>query len=117
MIKQFTRLVSILAISYILERGLNLPLPPSIIGMLLLLIFLFTKVIKLGQVEMISDLLQGDITLFILPLSIGIIGSIGLFEGKFIITLLIVSISTIISIFTTALIMKWIIARRGKTND
>lgn len=51
MIKQFTIIVSILAISYMLEIGLDLPLPASIIGMLILLILLLTKTLKLEQVE------------------------------------------------------------------
>lgn len=95
-----------------LEIGLGLPIPASIIGMLLLLILLFTKVIKIKQVEKASDLLQKDISLFILPLSIGIIDNIDLFEGKFLITIAIVVISTAISIFTTALIMKIIMKNR-----
>jgi holin-like protein len=106
MIKQFSIIVSILAISYMLEIGLNLPIPASIIGMLLLLIMLLTKIIKLDQVEKVSDVLLGEITLFILPLSIGIMDSLDLFEGKFLIVFFIVSISTIISMIVTALIMK-----------
>lgn len=109
MIKQFTIIVSILTISYVIEVGLGLPIPASIIGMLLLLVLLLTKTIKLEQVEKVSDLLQGEITLFILPLAIGIMDMVDLFEGKFLITVLIVIISTIISIFATALIMKWIL--------
>lgn len=112
MIRQFTLIVSILAISYMLEVGLSLPIPASIIGMLILLILLLTKIVKLNQVEVVSDLLQREITLFLLPLSIGIIGSIELLEGKFLLTILIVIISTIISIFTTAIIMKILINKR-----
>lgn len=112
MIKQFTVIVSILAISYILEVGLGLPIPASIIGMLILLLLLLSKTIKLKQVEKASDLLQKEITLFLIPLSIGIIESIDLFEGKFLITIVIVAVSTVISIFTTALIMKIIMNHR-----
>lgn len=114
MIKQFTIITSILAVSYILEVGLELYIPSSIIGMLLLLIMLVTKVIKLNQVERISDALQGDITLFLLPLSIGIIDRVDLFEGKFLITILIVIISTMLSIFASALIMKLILNKQMK---
>lgn len=114
MIKQFLIIVSILAISNMLEVGLALPVPASIIGMLLLLILLIFKIIKIEQVEKISDLLQGDITLFLLPLTIGIIDSIDLFEGKFAITIIIVVISTSISIFATALIMKLILKKASK---
>lgn len=116
MIRQFTIIVSILAVSYMLELGLGLPIPASIIGMLLLLVLLLTKVIKLKQVEKVSDLLQKEITLFIIPLSIGIIETTHLFEGKFILTAMIVALSTIISIFTTGLIMK-IIMKGRKAND
>lgn len=116
MIKQFTIIVSILAVSYMLEIGLGLPIPASIIGVLLLLLLLLTKIIKLKQVEKISDLLQKEITLFIIPLSIGIIETTHLFEGKFILTVVIVAVSTAISIFTTGLIMKLIMKER-KLND
>lgn len=106
MIKQFAIIVGILTISYMIEIGLSIPFPASIIGMLILMLLLVTKVIKLEQVEDISNFLQKEIILFILPLSIGIMGSIHIFEGKFLITVFIVLISTLISIFTTALIMK-----------
>lgn len=112
MIKQFTLIVSILAISYMLELAFGLPIPASIMGMLLLLILLLTKVIKLKDVEKTSNLLQKEITLFIIPLSIGISESIDLFGGKFLISVLIVALSTAISIFTTALIMKIIMKTR-----
>lgn len=115
-ILQLTIIVTILAMAYGMEIGLGLPLPASIIGMILLLILLFTKIIKISQVNKISDLLQKDITLFLLPLSIGIIESIDLFEGKFLITILIVVISTVVSIFATALIMKWILNKKEKIN-
>lgn len=114
MIKQFTIIISILAVGYILEVGIELPIPSSIIGMLILLIMLLTKTIKLKQVERISDALQGDITLFLLPLSIGIIEKVDLFEGKFLITVLIGIISTTLSIFVTAFIMKLIVNKRIK---
>lgn len=120
MLKQFTIIVSILAISYMLEIGLGLPMPASIIGMLLLLILLISKTIKLEQVDRISEILQKNITLFLLPLSIGIIDSIDLFQGKFFITILIVVISTTISILVTALIMKIIfkkMIKKGTSND
>lgn len=113
MIKEFTIIVSILAIAYMLEIGLGLPMPASIIGMLILLLLLLTKVIKLRQVERASDLLQKEITLFLIPLSIGIIESIDLFEGKFLIAIVVVAVSTAISIFTTALIMKIIMRTRS----
>lgn len=120
MIKQFSIIISILAISYMVEVGLALAVPASIIGMLLLLILLFSKIIKLNQVEKISDVLQGEITLFLLPLTIGIIDSIKLFEGKFLITIIIVVISTIVSIISTALVMKLVLNKfsfKEKNND
>ncbi len=109
---QLTIIVTILAVSYGMEIGLGLPIPASIIGMILLLILLLTKIIKISQVNKISELLQKDITLFLLPLSIGIIESKELFEGKFLITIIIVVISTVVSIFTTTLIMKWILNKK-----
>lgn len=112
MIRQFTIIISILAVSYMIELGLKLPIPASIIGMLLLLVLLLTKVIKIEKVEKVTDVLQRDITLFILPLGIGIIESVDLFQGKFLITIFIVIISTLVSIFTTALIMKLILNRK-----
>lgn len=114
MIRQFSIITFILLASHIIVTGLNLPMPSSIVGMLILLVLLLTKAIKLNQVDDISKTLQKDITLFIIPLSIGIINSIELFEGRFLIIILIASLSTSIAIFTTALIMKAIISRSKK---
>ncbi|MCR1898315.1 CidA/LrgA family protein [Irregularibacter muris] len=117
MIKQFSIIVSVLVLSYIIEIGFGLPIPASIIGMLLLLILLFTKVIPLEAVENISGFLQKEITLFILPLAIGIMDMVHLFDGKFFLTLLIIILSTTLSIFATALIMKLILGKKRTSKE
>lgn len=113
MLKQLSIIVLILAISNMLESGFDLFIPASIIGMLILLILLLTKVIKLGQIEDVSNILQKDILLFLIPSTVGIMEKYRLFEGKFLLIILICIISTIISFFATAIIMKLLLRKKN----
>ena len=55
-----------------LHHIVGVPLPGNIIGMVLLLILLCTKVIKVEQISAVSDFFLKHLALFFLPPSIGI---------------------------------------------
>ena len=56
----------------VLHRIVGVPLPGNIIGMVLLLILLCTKVIKVEQISAVSNFFLKHLALFFLPPSIGI---------------------------------------------
>jgi holin-like protein len=73
--KIYTQLMWFLLFSVIGEAAstlLNLPVPGSIIGMLLLFAALKTNLIKLGQIDLVGKFLLANMTILFLPAGVGI---------------------------------------------
>jgi holin-like protein len=73
--KIYTQLMWFLLFSIVGEAAstlLNLPVPGSIIGMLLLFIALKTKLLKLGQIDLVGKFLLANMTILFLPAGVGI---------------------------------------------
>src|SRR5690625_2986161 len=77
-----------------IQSSLNLFIPGSVIGMILLFLLLLTKVIKLTWVEEGSKFFVNNLSLFFIPATVGIIDYFSLFAGKGFILILIVLVST-----------------------
>ena len=72
-IKQAAIIFSIYSISYIISKFFNLPIPGSVIGMALLFILLYTKVIKEHHIDDVSSFLISNMSLFYVPDTLAII--------------------------------------------
>lgn len=98
--------VGILFAFYLLGNGLqkllHLPLPGSIIGMLLLLTTLSLKVMKIQWVGHGAKYLLAILPLLLVPATIGVMNYPALFTGKGALIFLMVIVSTIITIVVTA---------------
>ncbi|MCT2534389.1 CidA/LrgA family holin-like protein [Aquibacillus koreensis] len=77
-----------------IQESLNLFIPGSIIGMILLFCLLVTKVIKPVWIETGAHTLMKDMPLLFLPVTIGIVNHLDLFVGKGLFLIAIVLIST-----------------------
>ena len=65
--KIFKQLGLVLLIAFageVINRLTGVPVPGSIIGMVILLVLLKTKVIQVAQIEQISDFMLSNITFF-----------------------------------------------------
>ncbi|WP_170289386.1 CidA/LrgA family protein [Metabacillus lacus] len=95
---QIMLLAVIYALGSLLQAGLGLPVPGSIIGMVLLFAALVFNVIPQNWIEEGSTFLLKHLTLLFIPATVGLIDYLDLFSG-------INSITLIIVIFSTALVM------------
>lgn len=75
----------------------NLPLPGSIIGLLLLLAVLSLKIVSLSWIESGTHFLLSYLPLFLIPATVGAINYGHVFVGKGLFLILIVMISTLIT--------------------
>lgn len=100
----------ILLLFLLLGSGLqilfNLPLPASILGMLLLLIFLVARGKTPASLTSISKTLSPLLPLFIIPVSVGIVTQKPLLKEYGLELVLILAISIIPGALVTAWIMK-----------
>ena len=84
--KIFKQLGLVLLIAFageVINRLTGVPVPGSIIGMVILLVLLKTKVIQVAQIEQISDFMLSNITFFFIPVGVGIMISYKYLEGHY----------------------------------
>ncbi len=99
---QFGIILSILFLGEILQKAFALPIPSTILGMLLLLFLLIFKLIKLEWVEDIGDALLDNLAILFIPAGVGIMSELDMFKGKILSLAIIIFISTIIVMLVTA---------------
>ncbi|HLR64417.1 MAG TPA: CidA/LrgA family holin-like protein [Pseudogracilibacillus sp.] len=91
--------ISVLFIYYLagswIQKTLNLFVPASVIGLLLLFASLSLKIYPFKWIEDGAQFMTKHIILFFIPSTVGIIGYFSLFAGKGIFLVLITLISTI----------------------
>ena len=73
--QQALTIAVILLISKIIESFMPIPMPASVIGLVLLFIALCTGIVKLGQVETVGTALTNNIGFLFVPAGISVINS------------------------------------------
>lgn len=82
MILQFGILLAFLSVGEFIVHTTGLPIPSSIIGMLLLTASLQCGVIKLRQVERLSSFLVHNLGFFFVPAGVGLINSLDILSAQ-----------------------------------
>jgi holin-like protein len=91
---------------------LGLTLPGNVLGMMLLLIFLVTGVLKLKHVEKITDVLLAHLSFLFVPSIVGVMTVAYLFKGNVIKIFVIVFISLIIVMATAGWTVQLMLKKR-----
>jgi len=113
-LKELTIVLLITFLGEVLSRGLSLPLPGTVVGMLLLLICLLLKVIKVDSLQSISTYMLDNLAFFFLPAGVGIISSFDLLKGNTIKILFIIFISTFVVLVVTGYTVQVLISLQKK---
>lgn len=111
MLMKITRIIvqiGILNIYYYIGVGivslLHIPLPGSVIGLLLLALSLNFKIIKIEYIQDGAGFLIGILTLFFIPATVGVIDYPELWSMTGLLIILAVIASTLVSIYVTGLL-------------
>ena len=97
-----------------------IPIPSSVISMVLMLILLTTKVIKVDKLEEISSFLLKNMPFFFIPPTVMVIENTDLFKGNVAILLFIGIVTTIITFVVTITTVQFIMRlqeNRERKND
>lgn len=89
------------AIGVFIQTFTHLPIPGSIIGMIILFLLLLSKKLPLKFIENGSNTLLAHLQLFFIPVTVGVIDYLSYLFGKGIISLLVVLLSTAIVLIST----------------
>lgn len=99
--QQALTIAVILFISKIIEAFMPIPMPASVIGLVLLFIALCTGIVKLEQVESVGTALTNNISFLFVPAGISVINSLAILSKSPILIILLIIISTIFLLVCT----------------
>lgn len=116
-IKQIGVIFIVCWLSQVIAKVLPFDFPASVIGMLLLLLCLITKVLKIEHIREKSEFLLGNMAFFFIPAGVSIMNYFDILKGNAVQLIVICVVSTVITFAVTAysvkLTIKWM-NRRGK---
>ncbi|HYK73499.1 MAG TPA: CidA/LrgA family protein [Pseudoneobacillus sp.] len=95
------------------KHFISIPIPASMIGLVLLLIALFTKIVKIEWIEKGGNLLLAELMLFFVPSAVGIVNYNDILSWQGIEMVVIIGVSTFIVMATTAFTANFIQKRKG----
>ncbi|MEB6036785.1 antiholin-like murein hydrolase modulator LrgA [Staphylococcus pseudoxylosus] len=104
-------IATIMLISNIIESFMPIPMPASVIGLVLLFIALCTGIIKLGQVEKVGTTLTNNIGFLFVPAGVSVINSLGILSTSPILIILLIIISTFLLLLCTGFFAQMLITK------
>jgi holin-like protein len=100
-----------------IQVTLNLFIPGSVIGMILLFVLLLTNVIRVTWIEEGSKLIINHLTLFFIPATVGIMNYFDMFKGNGFLLVLIALLSTAMVMALSGVVSQWFIRRKEVPHD
>ena len=98
---QFGIILGMLFLGGFLQNKFNLPIPATIVAMIILLILMIFKIVKLKWVEDIGNILINNLSVLFIPAGVAIARELDIFKGQIIALAIIIVVSTIVTIVVT----------------
>lgn len=117
MLREFMLIFTINYVGILLSKILHLPLPGTILSLLLLFLMLQFKVLKLEKIENAGNFLLLNMTIFFMPPTVKIIDSYELLEKDLFKIIVIILVSTFLTMGITGKVVQLMIdlkERKGK---
>ncbi|MGL5376947.1 MAG: CidA/LrgA family protein [Cetobacterium sp.] len=112
MIGEFAIILGITYVSSLLSKVMPIPIPGPVIGILLLFILLYFKIIKVEKIKNATNLMLTNLAFLFLPPGVGLLKSMDILASNGHKLLFVVIISTIITIIVTGWTVQFIIKRK-----
>jgi len=90
----------------IIQAVFNLPIPGTVLGLIILFLGLYSRIIKIEMIEDICEVLISHMSFLFIPAGVGLITSFDLLSGKIVAFALVILISTVIVWVVTAYVVK-----------
>lgn len=114
MFKQFLIILVINFAGVIIQNIFNLPLPGTILGMLILFVLLWTKVLKVESIEKVCDFLILNMIIFFLPPAVELLEYMALLKTGFLKIIILLIATTVITMIVTGKTVDFCIKRMEK---
>ena len=114
MFKQFLIILVINFAGVIIQNLFHLPLPGTILGMLILFVLLWTKVLKVESIEKVCDFLILNMIIFFLPPAVELLEYMTLLKTGFFKIIILLIVTTVITMIVTGKTVDFCIKRMEK---
>ena len=114
MFKQFLIILVINFAGVIIQNIFNLPPPGTILGMLILFVLLWTKVLKVESIEKVCDFLILNMIIFFLPPAVELLEYMALLKTGFFKIIILLIVTTVITMIVTGKTVDFCIKRMQK---
>lgn len=111
-LKELSIIVGILFIAHITQQITKIPIPATVLGMIILLICLLTGILKLENIEKTSQFFLDHLTFLFIPGGVGLIASLGLIKEQWLQILAVIILTTALVIAVTGLTVQLLKGRR-----
>lgn len=115
-LNQFVTVLVIYFIGIIINKIFIPFIPATVIGMLLLLLLLISKLINVGSIKEFSDFMLTNLAFFFIPSGVSLIKTWGLLKNNFFEIFFIAIVTTAFTMIVTGLSVDFLIKGRGE-ND
>lgn len=105
-LRQFMIILLIYFIGDMLQIMLNIPIPGTVLALIILFITLCSGVIKVNMIEEISDFLLSHMSFLFVPAGVGLMTSMRILSGKWLAFIFVLVISTALVFIVTAYTVK-----------
>lgn len=106
MLKALFYIFLFLIVGELLKTAIDIPIPGSILGMVLIFIALKSKLLKLKIVKPASDKLVKYMVLFFVPYGVGLISYLDIIRSHWAVISVAVGLSTLITLYVTAFVQQ-----------
>lgn len=113
---QFARILLCCILGEIMHILLPLPIPASIYGLMILLLFLLTGVYKLEQVKQVGNFLTGLFAFLLTPAATGVIELVDVLAQLWLPILIALVPGTMIVFAVSGWVTQWLM-KKGEKND
>lgn len=109
-------LLAFQSVGELLARGLNLPFPGPVVGMLLLLLALRWQMVR-EPVGICADFLLSHLSLLFVPVGVGVVTHLSLVYQYGFRILLVIVLSTLAGLAVTVLCLYWVRSTKNASSD
>ena len=95
----------------------GVPIPGNVIGMVILFLFLYLKVIKVEQISTISNFFLEHLAFFFIPAGVGLISSFSVIKNIWLQLLIVCFVTTAITMICTGLVVQKIANKKEGDKD
>lgn len=95
----------------------GVPIPGNVIGMVILFLLLYLKVIKVEQISTISNFLLEHLAFFFIPAGVGLISSFSVIKNIWLQLLIVCFVTTAITMICTGLVVQKIANKKEGDKD